>query len=269
MKRLLCLFLAGSMFLAAQSQTVEEVLTKYEAAAGGKDRLQAIKTLEVFSNVKISVMNQNIDLPVTTIKEKGKLSRRQVGGIMGMGDSYTLITDTAGYIYVPAMRGFGMDGGTPPVVTQLKPEELAAQQHELDCAGPFPELVNTGAKGHTAELAGNEKVNKVPSYKIKLTLKNGQQIFYYINSETFLVNRVEAFGDMAANLTGFGSMMKAFGRNIGKNMKGTVDILEYQDFGGIKYPLKTKMTLASLSSDVENTTIRFNEGVDEKWYKVK
>ncbi|NCI47496.1 outer membrane lipoprotein-sorting protein [Sediminibacterium soli] len=269
MKRILPLLLGTFLLVTAHAQTAEEILAKYETAAGGRDKLQAIKTLETFSNVKISVMGQNMELPVTSVKEKGKLYRRQVGGIMGMGESFTLITDTAGYIYVPPMRGFGPMEGTPAVITQLKPEELSTQQYELDCAGAFPELVGTAAKGHTAELVGTEKVNKVPSFKIRLTLKTGQQLFYFINSETFLVNRIEAFGDMAANLTGFGSMMKAFGRNIRKDMKATLDVKEYQDYGGIKYPSKLKMSLASLDSEVENTTVKFNEGVEEKWYKVK
>ncbi len=254
--------------ITAQSQTADEILTKYEAAAGGREKLEAVQSVEVTSNLKMGIMGQDIDLPLTLIKEKGKLYRRQIGGIMGMGDSYTLITDTAGYIFIPAIRGFGeMRQGTPASVTKIKTEDLALEQYELDCAGAFGELVNYAVKGHRAELQGTEKINKIPCYKIKMTLKTGQTITYFIDSQTFLVKQLEATGEMAANLTGFGSMMKAFGRDTKKD-KAIINIKEYQDINGVKYPSKLTMGLGAVESSVENTTIKINEGIDQKWYKV-
>ena len=254
--------------MSARSQTADEILAKYETAAGGREKLEAVKTLEVISTLKMGIMGQPIDLPLTLIREKGKLFRRQIGGIMGMGDSYTMITDTAGYIFIPAIRGFGeMQQGTPASIIKIKNEDLLADQYELDCAGAFGELVNYAAKGHTVELQGTQKVNKVVCYKLKMNLKTGQSVTYFIDSQTFLVKQVEALGEMAANLTGFGGMMKAFGRDIKKDMKATMNIKEYQEFNGIKYPVKLTLGLGAVESEVENTTVKINEGIDEKWYK--
>lgn len=266
-----------------RAQTVEEILAKYEAAAGGREKLQAVKQLEVISNLKMGMMGSTIELPLTLIREKGKLFRRQIGGVMGMGDSFTLITDTAGFNYIPAMRGFGGGrggdfggggfGGAPPsntpAITKLKPEELAAEQYELDCDGAFAELVDYAAKGHMAQLVGTEKVSKVSCFKIKMTLKTGQVVTYYIDSQTFLVKQVEATGDMALNLTGFGSMMKAFGSNIRKDTKASIVVKEYREFKGIKYPVKYTLAFGPVESDVENTSVQINEGLEEKWYYVK
>lgn len=266
----------------AQSQTVDEILAKYESAAGGREKLEAIRYLEVQSNLKFGFMGQNIELPLTLVREKAKLFRRQVGGIMGMGDSFTMITDTSGVIYIPAMRGFGGGGpggpgggfgGMPPnnapTITDMKPEEVQAQQYELDCAGAFGELVNYAAKGHTARLAGTEKVSKVPCYKIKLTLKTGQVVTYYIDTQTSLVKQVEASGDMALNLTGFGPMMRAVGSRIGKDNKAILLVKEYKEVKGIQYPAKCILSFGPVESEVENYTIQINEGLDEKWYHVK
>ncbi len=278
----------GSLFLLItvfcvqlNAQTVEEILGKYETAAGGREKLEGIKMLEVTSNIKMGVMGQNIDLPLTLVREKGKLFRRQIGGIMGMRDSYTMITDTSGYVYIPAMRGFGGGdrggfggGGGPqigeePTIIKMKPEDVKAQQYELDCAGAFPELVNFAAKGHSAQLLGTEKVSKVPCFKIKMTLKTGQSIIYFIDTQTFLVKQMEATGDMALNLTGFGSLMKAFGSNIKKDTKSTILIKEYQDFFGVKYPNKLILSFGPVESEVENSSVKINEGLLEKWYHVK
>ncbi len=278
------LFLLLSSF-AAQSQTVEEIIGKYEAAAGGREKLEGIKQLEVISNIKMSVMGQNIDLPLTLVREKGKLFRRQIGGIMGMGDSFTMLTDTSGNLYVPGMRGFGGGGpgggggfgggggndrgGNGATLSRMSAEEVAAQQYELDCAGAFPELVNYAAKGHTAQLAGTEKVSKVPCYKVKMTLKTGQVVTYFIDTNTFLVKQVEATGDMAANLTGFRSLMQAYGSNVPKNTKATILVKEYGDFKGVKYPKKLTLSYGPVESDVENSNIQINEGLEEKWYHAK
>lgn len=264
--------------LQVRSQTVEEILAKYEAAAGGREKLEAIRYLEVLGNVKLGVMGQNIELPLTLVREKGKLFRRQIGGVMGMGDSYTMVTDTSGLIYIPAMRGFGgppgggfggMSSGSEPNITRMSTAEVSAQQYELDCAGAFGELVNYAAKGHTAELNGTAKVNKLACYKVKLTLKTGQTAMYYIDTQTFLVKQVEATGDMALNLTGFGPMMKAFGSRVGKDTKASLLVREYKEFKGIQYPVKAVLSFGPVESELENMTVNINEGLEEKWYHVK
>jgi hypothetical protein len=256
------LFLLLASF-TAQSQTVDEILAKYETAVGGREKLEGVKQLEMYSTVKMGMMGQTIELPVTLVREKGKLYRRQVGGIMGMGDSYTMVTDTSGYVFIPAMRSFGPDQqGTQATLIPMKPEEITSQQYELDCAGAFGELVNYAAKGHKAELLGTEKVSKVPCFKIKLTLKTGQVLTYYIDSQTFLVKQLEATGEMAQNLTGLGGLIKAFGSNMGKNIKASILVKEYGDFAGLKYNLG----FGPVESEVETSTVKINEGLEEKWY---
>ncbi len=260
---------------AAQSQTADEILLKYENAVGGREKLEEIRYLEVYSTIKMGMMGQSIDIGVTLVREKGKLFRRQLGGIMGMGESFTMVTDTAGYVLIPVMRGFGgggpggpggPGGGEQPTLLQMKDADVAAQQYELDCAGPFPELVNYAAKGHKAELIGTEKISKVPCYKIKMTLKSGQVVTYYIDTQTYLVKQMEATGEMAANLAGFGSLMKAYGSNLKKDTKATIQIKSYDDFKGIKYPVKLILSFGPVESEVENSSVKINEGLEEKWY---
>jgi hypothetical protein len=263
----------------SQAQTADEILAKFEEASGGREKLQSIKQLQISSSVKMGIMGQDIDLPTTLVREKGHLFRRQIGGIMGMGDSYTMITDTSGVLYVPAMRmfgggrgeGFGSPGGpgNQPNIIRMKAEEVAAQQFELDTEGFFPELVNYAAKGHKAELMGTEKVAKVPCYKIKMTLKTGQTAFYYIDQQTYLVKQMEATGDMALNLTGLASLMKAFEKQVRKDAKATILVKEYQDVKGIKFPAKFNLSFAQLDAAVENNNVQINEGLEDRWYSVR
>lgn len=283
------LFLMLSGF-AVHAQTAEEIVAKYEAAAGGREKLEGIKMLEVISSVKFNVMGQNIEILQTLVREKGKLFRRQVGGIMGMGDSFTMLTDTSGYVYVPGMRGFGgggpgggggfdrgggggRDGGgganNGAVLNAMKPEEVTAQQYETDCAGGFPELVNYAAKGHTIQLAGTDKVSKVPCFKIKMNLKTGQQVTYWIDQQTFLVKQFETTGDMAANLTGFRGLLEAYGSKVPKSTKAVILVKEWGEYKGVQFPKKFNLSYGPIDSEVENGNIQINEGLMEKWYHPK
>jgi hypothetical protein len=284
MKKIYLYILTFCSFGIVQAQTTEEILAKYEEAAGGREKLQSVKQLEVLSNLKMGVMGQSIELPMTLIREKGKLFRRQIGGIMGMGDSFTMVTDTSGCIYIGANRfrggGFGGGGfggpppppgagGDGPTIIPMKQEEIAGNQYELDPEGAFPELVNTAAKGHSAQLVGTEKVSKTPCYKVKLTLKTGQVVTYYIDQQTGLVKQVESIGDMAMQLTGFGPMLKSFGSNIKKDTKATILVKEWGDFKGIKFPTKYILSFGPIESEVESGSVQINEGLEEKWYHVK
>jgi hypothetical protein len=64
--------------------------------------------------------------------------------------------------------------------------KAAAIQTELDGF-----LVDYAAKGTRVDLVGMEKVDDRDTYKLKLTMKNGQAIHDWIDAETFLEAKVE------------------------------------------------------------------------------
>ena len=278
-KQILTGCLSLLVFLAS-AQTIEEVMTKFEEANGGKNKLKAIKTLQMESVMKMNIMGQAFDISLSSIRERGKLYRRQIGGIMGMGNSWTMVTDTAGYIYVPAMpnfggggfgggaRGDGNNAGNTPTITKMTDDDLRKQQFEMDCAGIFPMLIDYLKKGYTAELLGISKINKEECYKIKLTMKDGLTGTFYINKNNFLVQQVDAADDMAAAMTGFGSIMRMMGGGR-RSMKVSIQYGEYKEIAGIQFPMKQLISLGSVETVIEHLDIKLNEPVDEVWYKVK
>src|SRR5206468_1177102 len=64
--------------------------------------------------------------------------------------------------------------------------KLAAVQADLD-----GHLVDYAAKGTKLELAGMEKVEDRDTYKLKLTLRNGQALHVWIDAQTFLERKME------------------------------------------------------------------------------
>ncbi len=74
------------------------------------------------------------------------------------------------------------------VVEPFTTEEMKAASLQPDLDGP---LVDYAAKGTQVELAGMEKVEDRDTYKLKLTLKNGQAIHVWVDAQTFLESKIE------------------------------------------------------------------------------
>jgi hypothetical protein len=74
------------------------------------------------------------------------------------------------------------------VVEPYTADELKTASMQADLDGP---LVDYAAKGTRVELAGMEKVEDRDTYKLKLTMKNGEAIHVWIDAETFLEAKME------------------------------------------------------------------------------
>ena len=74
------------------------------------------------------------------------------------------------------------------VVEPYTTDEMKMASMQADLDGP---LVDYAAKGTQVELAGMEKVEGHDTYKVKLTMKNGQAIHVWIDAETFLEAKIE------------------------------------------------------------------------------
>jgi len=80
-----------------------------------------------------------------------------------------------------------------PFLNRLEVEPYTAEEMKLaymqgDLDGP---LIDYAAKGTQVELAGMEKVEDRDTYKLKLTMKNGQAIHVWIDAQTFLEAKIE------------------------------------------------------------------------------
>src|SRR5882762_5376852 len=74
------------------------------------------------------------------------------------------------------------------VVEPYTTEEMKVSSMQADIDGY---LVDYAAKGTQIELVGMEKVEDRDTYKLKLTMKNGQTIHDWIDAQTFLEAKIE------------------------------------------------------------------------------
>jgi hypothetical protein len=286
MKKIIAFALLLFSFSVSQSQTVDDILNKVDSALGGTN-LDTIKSLQITSNLSFNMMNRNISVTLNTIRDRGKFFRRQDSG-MG-NNSYTIVTPDEGYTFIPPMRGFGggiaiNDGGgggfggggfggppgggdrQPAAPLKMDDAQLANHLFELDQAGAFSSLIHYAAKGHKAELQGTAKVNKTECYKIKVTLKSGQQITYYISTATYLIVQSEAISKYTLEQVGMGPILAMMGASERDNMKTVMTYSDYKDFNGIKFPGKQKLEFGALDIQLETKEVLINKAIDNKWY---
>jgi hypothetical protein len=70
----------------------------------------------------------------------------------------------------------------------MSQDDVKSLQIDADIDGP---MVNYKEKGHKAELVGHDSVEGTDCYKVKLTLKNGDVRYYFLDSDSFLEIKME------------------------------------------------------------------------------
>jgi hypothetical protein len=176
MRRSFWIVLTTALLLAAgvRAQTVDEIVAKNVLARGGLEKLRAIKTLRV--TAKFSQRNFRA-VYVQENKREGKVREETI--IQGMAQVQAYDGSTAWQI-----NPFG-GRKDPEWMSQddTKPLLIGA-----DLEGPF---VDYKQKGHKAELLGHDPVEGTDCYKVKLTLKNGDIRYYFLDADSFLEIKFE------------------------------------------------------------------------------
>ena len=171
---LMVVFVLVGVTLCASAQSADELIAKNIAAKGGLDKIRAIQTVRMTGNLdaggfKAAVGQEN--------KRPGQV--RETFSLQGM-TSIQAYDGSAGW----AVRPFG--GKKDPQL--LGEDDLHGLLLDADLDGP---LVDYKAKGNTVEYLGMDTVDGDDAYKLKVTLKNGDIITYYLDPDTCLEIRKE------------------------------------------------------------------------------
>ena len=176
MKRYFWIALTAIMFLPAgvRSQSVDEIIAKNIQARGGLDKLHALNSLRVTSkfsqgSFRAAYVQEN--------KRQDKVREELI--IQGMAQVQAYDGHAAWQI-----NPFG-GRKDPELMSQDDTKSLIL---DSDLEGP---LVDYKQKGHKAELVGHDSVEGTDCYKIKLSLKNGDVRYYYLDADSFLEIKYE------------------------------------------------------------------------------
>jgi hypothetical protein len=227
-----------SFSLGAFAQTADELINKNIQAHGGIDKIRAIKSLRMTGTFDSSGFKGAV----------GSESKRP-----------NLVRETFTIQGMTAIQAY--DGSNAWQISPFggkKDPELMGESTDLhdllktsDFDGP---LVDYAAKGNTVEYLGHDQVDGDDAYKLKVTLKNGDILYYYLDPDAYLEIQIEK---------------QYFVRG---SLRESVDVLgSYKPVNGVMFPF-------SIDSGAKNdpdsrgkvtiTKIEANVALEDKSFKM-
>jgi len=212
------------LILNSSSQSVDEIINKHIEAIGGMDSLNAIKTMKLTGKFGGS----GFEAPSTIMYKRPAMVKMEMEF---QGNSMITAYDGTTAWQINPWGG------------KKTPEKMPAERTKdmKEMADFDGSLVNYKLKGFTAELIGKEDMEGTEVYKIKLTDKDNDVTYYFLDTQTFLLlkesskrkikeKEIEA-EKFYANYQKYGGVMMALsvefrGKGETTGQTGTIDKVE-------------------------------------------
>jgi hypothetical protein len=203
MRNLFILLAVLCASLVASSQTAEELVNKNIQAKGGMDKIKAIKTVRMTGKID----GPNIPPGKVSQENMRPTKVRETFSLQGM-TAVQAYDGSTGWQIQP----FG--GKKDPQL--MGDDDMRDLLIDADFDGP---LVDYAEKGNKVEYLGHDIVDGDDALRLKVTLKNGDIIYYYLDPDTFLEIRKET---------------QEFIR--GSIRENVIDLGSYKQVGGVMFP---------------------------------
>ena len=193
---------AGALLAApAAAQTVDELIAKSIEARGGLEKLKAIQSIRMTGKMTMGPM----ELPMVIEMKRPRSFRADI-----------TVQGTAAVQAYDGTSGWGISPMGTGQAEALPAEEAKEMADQADLDGP---LVDYKAKGNQVELVGKEKAEGSDAWKLKVTKKDGDVEYYFLDADSYLPVRVEAKRTIR-----------------GTEIEGESTIGDYKEAGGFLWP---------------------------------
>lgn len=230
--RKIVLALLSFAFLSAGAQTADEVIQKYAANLGGLDAFNKIKTAKMSGTVTA----QGNELTITIQVINGRAVRSDVE-VMG-NQIVNAYKDGKGWKINPFAGATTATDATDAELAELKTQSLLA-----------PALMDYRSRGHKVELLGQEDVEGIKTFKIKLTAKeDSKETLYYISSSDYTLIKSVSDREM-----------------MGQTMSVESWFSDLKEINGIKFYMSRRQTVDGQElQSIKYEKVEFDVPVDEK-----
>lgn len=222
--------------ISASAQTAEEVINKYSLAMGGLDAFNKVTTAKFTGTAAM----QGQSFPMTLQVVNGKSARTDVEV---MGQAIVNVYDNGKGWKINPYAG-------APTATETSGTELTGSKLQSNIANNLMDYVS---RGHKVELLGQEDVEGIKTYKIKLTTKDeGKEITYFINVADYL-------------------LIKSVGKREIQGQELEVETF-YSDFKNVEglifsFTMSQKIS-GQVFQEIKYEKVELNVPVDEKIFKM-
>jgi photosystem II stability/assembly factor-like uncharacterized protein len=163
---------------AAHALTVDEIVARYVEARGGAARLAAVRSLRLTGKIHLSGRGYSVEAAWGQLQKRPGQIRSEI--------SLQGLTSVDAFDGKDAWSVQPFQGRRDPQRTSA--DEAKTLQEDADFEGP---LVGWKEKGHQVEYLGTEDVDGTPAHKLRVTLKDGNIKYVFLDSDYFLEIRVE------------------------------------------------------------------------------
>ena len=176
MKKILVLLIAFVfVFGIVGGQTVDEIIKNHIEGKGGAAKLEAVKTVKAVGKM----VRMNMEMKFSLFYKKPGMTRTEV-------------------TFSDKLMVFAYDGKTAWQISPFTgvdgPQIMTGDQADdaKETAEMFENpLIDYAKKGHKVELLGKDEVEGTEVFKLKLTKKDGKDIIFYLDTETFIDLKTE------------------------------------------------------------------------------
>ena len=211
----------------ASAQSVDEVIAKNIQAHGGVDKLKAIRSLRTTAK-----FSQGPFRAAFRQENKRADKVREEFIIQGLAQVQAYDGKTGWQI-----SPFG--GRKDPEL--LSQDDLKSLAVDADIDGP---LVDFKEKGHKAELVGHDSVEGTDCFKIKLSMKNGDVRYYYLDADSYLELKLEIQTTIRGAL-----------------QESELYYGDYEQVNGIYYPFAVEQAQKGSSSRAQITVEKIEQNI--------
>jgi photosystem II stability/assembly factor-like uncharacterized protein len=180
-KPLVGLVLASAPLLfaaPARAMTVDEVVARCVTAHGGIERIHAIQSMRTTGKARWGEGDTSIELGTASVVTRSGHVRRE--------SSFQGLTGVQSYDGREAWRTAPWQGRRDPF--RVSADETKLLAHDADIDGP---LVDWQQKGNRVEYLGTEDVDGGPAHKLRVTRKDGDVEYRWLDPDAFLEIRIE------------------------------------------------------------------------------
>ena len=229
-----CKMLLPALFLSVVAagvvgaQTVDEIIAKNIQARGGLEKLKGVKSLR--TTVKFSDGSFRAEFRQEN-KRPGKVREEFI--VQGMAQIQAYDGKTGWQISPFSGRR------DPDLMSQ---DDMKSLIVDGDIDGP---LVDYKEKGHKAELVGHDSMEGTDCFKIKLSMKNGDIRYYYLDTDSYLDLKVEVQTTIRGAL-----------------QESELYYGDYEQVNGIYYPFAVEQAQKGSSSRQQFSVEKIEQNVD-------
>lgn len=162
---------------AASAQSLDEILARHVAARGGEAKLKALSNLRITGKATFGGRGFSVEAEV------GLLQARP--GKMRMEATLQGLTQIMAYDGKEGWSLSPFGGRRDPERMSEQDAKTLAMQADID--GP---LIGSREEGHRVESLGVEDLDGTPALKLRVTRKDGDQQYVYLDPDTYLEIRV-------------------------------------------------------------------------------